>query len=148
MSRRSAVHGALVLACLLSAPVALADPAGKSTTEETIRPAAGSGYVPLQSRGGESYVLLRHTSAHPSARRAKVRRAGAFFGQLTDPQIADEMSPARVDFLDPAGNALRSSWRPQEALALQTFDLIVRNVNANRTSEVRDGRGKRAKLAF
>src|SRR4051812_17498917 len=106
MSRRSAVHGALVLACLLSAPVAFADPAGKSTTQETIRPAAGSGFVPLQSQRGEQYVLRRHPSARPSGRRVKTRRSIAFFGQLTDPQIADEMSPARVDFLDPAGNAL------------------------------------------
>ena len=52
MSARSAVHGALALSFLLAlcAPVALADPAGKSTTEETIRPASGSGYVALQTQ--------------------------------------------------------------------------------------------------
>ena len=79
--------------------------------------------------------------------RASSRRSLAFFGQLTDPQIADEMSPARVDFLDPAGNAISSSWRPQEAFGLQVFDQTVRNMNANRTSEQRAG-GKRAKLGF
>ena len=71
-------------------------------------------------------------------------RSLLFFGQLTDPQIADEMSPARVDFLDPAGGELSSSWRPQEALGLQVFDQIVRNVNANRRSEVARATGKRA----
>ena len=50
MSARSAVHGALALVFLLCAPVAFADPAGKSTTEETIRPAAGSGFVAAPAR--------------------------------------------------------------------------------------------------
>ena len=58
------------------------------------------------------------------------------------------MSPARVDFLDAAGGQIKSSWRPQEAVGLQVFDQVVRNVNANRTSEIRDGSGKRAKLGF
>ena len=70
------------------------------------------------------------------------------FVQLTDPQIADEMSPARVDFADPAGGELKSSWRPQEALGLQVFDSVVRNVNANRRSRVEQGNGKRAKIAI
>ena len=58
------------------------------------------------------------------------------------------MSPARVDFVDPAGGALKSSWRPQEALGLQTFDAIVRNVDANRRSAVRGAKGRRAQLGF
>ena len=49
--------------------------------------------------------------------------------------------------VDPAGGASSSSWRPQEAFGPQVFDQIVRNINANRTSEVR-ARGKRAKLGF
>ncbi|MGH2969830.1 MAG: hypothetical protein ACRDK0_12310, partial [Solirubrobacteraceae bacterium] len=67
---------------------------------------------------------------------------------LTDPQVVDEMSPARVDFADPAGGEIKSSWRPQEALGLQVFDQTVRNVNANRTSQVRQGDGRRARLQF
>jgi metallophosphoesterase (TIGR03767 family) len=150
MSARSAVHGALALSCVLAlcAPVALADPAGKSTTDETIRPVAGSGYVALEAKGGEAYTVRRAPSVKAAANRASKRTSLAFFGQLTDPQIADEMSPARVDFLDPAGNAISSSWRPQEAFGLQVFDQIVRNVNANRTSEVKTKGGKRSKLGF
>jgi metallophosphoesterase (TIGR03767 family) len=150
MSARSAVHGALALTCVLPlcAPVALADPAGKSTTDETIRPVAGSGYVGLEAKGGESYTVRTPPSLKAASNRAGKRTSLAFFGQLTDPQIADEMSPARVDFLDPAGNAISSSWRPQEALGLQVFDQIVRNVNANRTSEVKTKGGKRSKLGF
>ena len=40
-----------------------------------------------------------------------------------------------------------SSWRPQEILGPQVFDLVVRNLNANRTSTVR-AEGERAKLGF
>ncbi len=147
MSARSAVHGALALAFLLSAPVAFADPAGKTTTQETIRPASGSGFVQLQRAAGEKHGVRRHPSARPSSGRASDRRSLAFFAQLTDPQIADEMSPARVDFLDAAGNEVSSSWRPMEAIGLQVFDQIVRNVNANRRSELR-ARGGRARLGF
>src|SRR6478609_6912916 len=144
---RSAVPGALV-ALLLLAPAAVADPAGQSTIDETIRAASGSGYVALQRGPGEAYRVRRHPSAKVSSKRDDARRSLAFFGQLTDPQIADEMSPARVDFLDAAGGQIKSSWRPQEAVGLQVFDQVVRNVNANRTSEIRDRKGKRAKLGF
>jgi metallophosphoesterase (TIGR03767 family) len=147
MSARSAVHGALALAFLLAAPVAFADPAGKSTTSETIRPAGGAGFVALERRPGEKHAIRRHPSARPSADRARQRRSLAFFAQLTDPQIADEMSPARVDFLDAAGNALSSSWRPMEAIGLQVFDQVIRNVNRNRRSELR-ARGGRARLGY
>ncbi len=143
---RSAVLGALAL--LLAAPVAAADPAGRSTTDETIRAASGSGYVALARASGEDHGIRRHPSARAAKDRDETRRSLAFFGQLTDPQIADEMSPARVDFLDAAGGQIKSSWRPQEAVGLQVFDQVVRNVNANRTSEIRDGSGKRAKLGF
>ena len=145
MSARSLLLGALI--CLLSAPVALADPAGKSTTEETIRPDGSGAFTSLRTRSGEDHGLRRPPGLRAEARRSSTRRSLAFFGQLTDPQIADEMSPARVDFVDPAGGASSSSWRPQEAFGLQVFDQTVRNMNRNRTSELRAG-GKRAKLGF
>ncbi|HEX6025624.1 MAG TPA: hypothetical protein VFZ00_26765 [Solirubrobacter sp.] len=147
MSARSAVHGALALVLLLAAPVAFADPASKTTTEETIRPSSGSGFVALERGAGERRQVRRHPSARPSGDRARQRRSLAFFAQLTDPQIADEMSPARVDFLDAAGNAVSSSWRPMEAIGPQVLDQVVRNINRNRRSEVRAG-GKRARLGF
>src|ERR687896_831122 len=48
-----------------------------------------------------------------------IRRVSlAYFGQLADFQLADEESPARVEFLDPTANPLPfgSAWRPWEAL--------------------------------
>ena len=140
---------AAVLALLALAPASFADPTGKSTLDETVAPGTGTGFVPLD-RGRRA---SRTSCAAAGARRraasaASRRRSLAFFAQLTDPQIADEMSPARVDFVDPAGGALKSAHRPQEALGPQTFDAIVRNVNANRRSPVKDGKGKRAALGF
>lgn len=146
MSARSAVLGALTLT-FLAAPVALADPAGRSTTDETIRPGTGA-FAGLERGSGENHGIRRHPAVRAEDGRSSRRTSLAFFGQLTDPQIADEMSPARVDFLDPAGNAISSSWRPQEALGLQVFDQTVRNLNDNRTSEIRGRGGKRAKLGF
>jgi metallophosphoesterase (TIGR03767 family) len=136
------------VAVLCAAPAALADPAGKTTVRETIRPTAGSGYVALQKGPGERYLVRRAPGAKAHKHRAKTRRSLAFFGQLTDPQIADAMSPARVDFLDPAGSELSSAWRPQETLGLRVFDQTIRNLNDNAKSTVKDGKGKRDKLDF
>ena len=129
-----ALAAVLVVPFLVSS--AHADPAGKSTLEETLAPAPGSGFVGLQPAKGENYVVRRGGSAKAKAKRTKQRRSLLSFVQLTDPQIADEMSPARVDFADPAGGEIKSSWRPQETLGLQVFDSVVRNVNANRASRV------------
>src|SRR5687767_8217758 len=141
-----ALVAVLVVPFLVS--TAQADPSGKTTLEETLAPAPGAGYVGLQSRGGEAYVVRRGGSAKARPKRTGKRRSLLSFVQLTDPQIADEMSPARVDFADPAGGELKSSWRPQEILGLHAFDSVVRNVNANRRSRVRQGNGRRARTAF
>ena len=145
---RRLLSAAVLLALLALAPASLADPTGTTTLSETVKAGAGSGFVPLAPGAGEPYVVRRGGSAKARAKRTGKRRSLAFFAQLTDPQIVDEMSPARVDFVDPAGGALKASHRPQEALGTQTFDAVVRNVNANRVSPVRGARGKRARLGF
>jgi metallophosphoesterase (TIGR03767 family) len=134
----------VALLALALAPAAFAD----TTLRHTYVPGGGSGYQPLVSAGGEKYVVRRGAGAKAHKARARHRRSLALFAQLTDPQIADEMSPARVDFADPAGGEIKSSWRPQEALGLQVFDSIVRAVNANRRSPVKQGNGKRARMGF
>src|SRR5689334_11272081 len=146
VNRIAAMPKLLVLACLLALAVAssaLAD----TTRDHTLAP-SGSGFAALKQAKGEKWVVRRGGGAKAAKKRAGRRRSLVMFAQLTDPQIADEMSPARVDFADPAGGELKSSWRPQEALSLQVFDSIVRNVNANRRSELKQGNGRKAKLAF
>ncbi|MDO8187248.1 metallophosphoesterase [Conexibacter sp. JD483] len=147
LSRFALLAGA---ALLLPAAPAAADPQGRSTLDETVQVEGGYGrgpYHPLQRGAGEPYVT-RTTLAPASRRRTRTRRSLAFFGQLTDPQIADTMSPARVELLDPAGGAVSASWRPQETLGPHVFDATIRNLNRNRTSGVRQGDGRRARLGF
>lgn len=135
-------------AALLAAAPSAAQ--GRTTLQGTIRVEGGYGkgpYHPLLRGPGEPHRV--RTELAPAGRaRAKTRRSLAFFGQLTDPQIADEMSPARVELLDPAGGAVAASWRPQEALGVHVLDATVRALNAARTSPVRQGDGRRARLGF
>jgi metallophosphoesterase (TIGR03767 family) len=146
MSRTS--PALLLAALLIFAAAAHADPGGRTTLQETLAPSSSGGYTALEAAKGEKYVVRRGGGAPARAKRAGERRSLIDFAQLTDPQIVDEMSPARVDFADPAGGELKSSWRPNEALSLQVFDSVIRNVDANRRSRVKQGNGKRAKLAF
>jgi metallophosphoesterase (TIGR03767 family) len=147
MTSRPRLAALVAVPFLLLAAGAHADPAGKTTLEETLAPSGGA-YSTLAPAKGEKYAVRRGGSAKAGRKRAAKRRSLLDFAQLTDPQVVDEMSPARVDFADPAGGEIKSSWRPQEALGLQAFDSTIRNVNANRTSPVRQGNGKRARLAF
>jgi metallophosphoesterase (TIGR03767 family) len=145
---RRLLPAASLIALLALAPASLADPTGQSTLDETVEPGSGTGFVPLVEGAGEAYVVRRGGKAKPRRQRSDRRRSLAFFAQLTDPQLVDEMSPARVDFVDPAGGSLKSSHRPQEALGAHSFDAVVRNVNANDRSPVANGKGRRAKLGF
>lgn len=138
---------------VLAGAAVLAAPAvaqGRTTLQGTIRVEGGYGkgpYHPLVTGPGERHRV--RTALAPAGRaRARQRRSLAFFGQLTDPQIADAMSPARVELLDPAGGAVSASWRPQETLGARTFDATIRNLNRSRTSPVKQGNGKRARLGF
>jgi metallophosphoesterase (TIGR03767 family) len=136
-----------LIALLIASAVAVAEPAGKTTLEETIDFDGGSPYSTLSVGSGEA-TLVRKNLAKPRKGRAGRRRTITFFGQMTDPQIMDEMSPARGELIDRVGSPFESSWRPQEAWALQNFDQLVRNVNDNRTSPVRQGNGNRARMRF
>ncbi len=136
----------LPLAALAAVALAPASAGAVTTLQRTIAPDAGSGYRGLHRAPGERYVVRRGAGAPAHAARVRNRRSLAFFAQLTDPQIADEMSPARVDFADPAGGEVSAAWRPQEALGLQVFDRTVHAVNANRRSPVAQHGGRHARL--
>jgi metallophosphoesterase (TIGR03767 family) len=140
-SRRVAAAIVVALAAGV-APGAAAD----TTLQEKIVPADGTGYRPLETTRGERRVVRRGGPARARTGRTERRRSLLLFAQLTDPQIVDEMSPARVDFADAAGGEIKSAWRPQEALGLHVFDQTVRAVNRNPRSPVRQGNGRRAKL--
>ena len=106
--------------------------------------AAPPGFAPAadQARlGAGKPIEVRRGGGAPARRgRAERRRSLAYFAALTDPQIADEMSPALFDFLAPR--------RAHEAFGLQTFDQAVRSVNARAVSNVPAAGAARARLGF
>ena len=139
----------VVLAVVLAVPsTGGADPDGKTTLEETIRMRTGTGFQLLQSAPGEPFITRNSKLGRAQGGRAGRRTSMIFFGQFTDPQLADEMSTARLDFLDEAGSPLQDGNRPWEVASPHLFDQTVRNMNANRTSPVKPGRGKNARLQF
>jgi uncharacterized repeat protein (TIGR01451 family) len=74
----------------------------------------------------EAFVLRDPTGVRRPGREGR-RRSLAYFSQTTDFQLADEESPARVEFADPGAS---SAWRPWEALTPFMVDATVRQLNA------------------
>jgi metallophosphoesterase (TIGR03767 family) len=120
---------------------------GDSTLDHTVAggdPAQAFQFLTIGP--GEPYAV-RNDLATPLAGRDARRRSLAYFGQITDFQLADEESPARVEFVDqdPSGNTI-SAWRPQEAMVAHLTDWAIRQMNAFTTSPVPQGDGKRASM--
>jgi metallophosphoesterase (TIGR03767 family) len=107
-----------------------------------------SGYRSLSYGPGERRRLRDGALGRARKGRQGRRRSLLYFGQITDPQLVDEMSPARAEWARPVGGLLSGTWRPQEALGVHTFDHTIRAIAANRTSPSRDGRGSRRRMQF
>jgi len=149
MDRKLNVLMLAVLAVVLALPASGgADPAGKTTLEETIRIKSGTGFQLLEMGPGEAFATRNSKLGRAQQRRTTRRRSLIFFGQFTDPQLADEMSTARLDFLDEAGSPLQDGNRPWEVASPHLFDQTIRNMNANRTSAVKPAKGSNARLQF
>ena len=116
--------------------------AGHTTLERAITGADPSnGYATLDSEAANGSYVVRDgvsegNAAIPAAPagRAERRRSLFYFGQLTDFQLADEESPARVEFLDPTSDQdpsqfATAAWRPQEALHPQMIDRSIHQMN-------------------
>ena len=106
---------ALAAVALLAPAAALAqsDTAGKSTVQQSIVGGDRSaGFATLSIGPGKPYVIREEIVKAPAGREAR-RRSLAYFGQLTDFQLADEESPARVEFLDAPGTRPRPRGGPR-----------------------------------
>lgn len=122
---------AVVLLALTAAVAqAASDTLGKTTLEQRIVPAGPGEFRTLTLGPGEPYVLRTGVGAAPKNGRAARRVSLSYFGQLSDFQLADEESPARVEFLDPAGPPVDAAWRPWEALNPHIDDAEIRQINA------------------
>ena len=136
------------LACALAAVSANARSPEKSTTSyATIGGEPGAPYSRLKLQPGWKRVV-RDELAAPRRRRLARRRSLLYFAQLSEFQLADEESPARVEALDIANSAFTSAWRPQEALQPFTVDQAIRQVNRFDQSPIRNQRRRRARMAL
>jgi metallophosphoesterase (TIGR03767 family) len=120
---------------------------GESTLDQTIvGDDPTEAFQFLRIGPGEPYAV-RGDIFEPKPGRARKRVSLAYFGQITDFQLADEESPARVEFLDPDPSGTASSaWRPQEALVIHAVDQSIRAMNRFLASPVPQGDGTRAQL--
>lgn len=134
---------------------ATGDTLGVSTLIQRIVPTGAGDFKTLTTSPGEAYVIRDGSEVGDAIGEAKPDREGkrkslAYFGQLTDFQLADEESPARVEFLDPQGGPFTSAWRPAEALNLVEENEIIKQMNAFSDSPPsRSGFGRaRARMDF
>jgi metallophosphoesterase (TIGR03767 family) len=116
-----AVAIAVVLA-LAAAGVAFAAGAS-STADQTIADRDGDNR--LEPAPGDEYMRRDDLGTRAGT------RAGLpllTFGQLTDFQLVDEESPARVEFTDKLGPPFTAAYRPQEGTGPQVVDSMVRQM--------------------
>jgi metallophosphoesterase (TIGR03767 family) len=159
---RRAVATALAATATAAAALATAhaqgpgsDTLGRSTVQQTIRGDARTpgGFSGLRAGAGEPYVV-RSELAPPGAARETRRGSLLYFAQLTDFQLSDEESPARVEFLDssaddPLNTPFGAAWRPQEAFVADITEEAIRQVNSFApASPVAQGGGARAPMGF
>ena len=123
---------------------AASDTLGKTTVDQRIVPVGGGEFRTLALGPGEPYVVRGEVGASARDDRAARRVSLAYFGQLSDFQLADEESPSRVEFLDPAGPPVDAAWRPWEALNPFIDDAEIRQVNAFAAASTAGGRRRLA----
>jgi hypothetical protein len=131
---------------LVSAATALAAPT--TTVERTIQDCDGDNR--LEWAAGEAYLALGAPAPPASGdpcndntgARPRLNNTASIinFLQLSDFQLADEESPARVELLDssqraPGLNPFSAAYRPQEAMGAQIVEAMVRQAR-NTTSPV------------
>jgi metallophosphoesterase (TIGR03767 family) len=138
----SFAFAAVTVSAAVAAP---SDTEGQTTVQQRIVPAAPGAYRFLQLGAGEGYTV-RQELATAGSSRAEDRTSLVYFGQLSDFQLADEESPARVEIIDPLSTPLNlpfgSAWRPWEALEPQISDAMIRQLNQfAAASPVADGSG-------
>jgi hypothetical protein len=136
------------------AQAAPGDTLGLSTLIQRIVPQGSGAFKTLTTGPGEDYIVRTGSAetgdlgtAGPD--RAAKRKPLAYFGQLTDFQLADEESPARVEFLDPEGGAFTASWRPSEAFNPHEANEMIKQMNAfAANAPVASGDGSKPPMDF
>ncbi|HEY5977729.1 MAG TPA: hypothetical protein VIT85_07710 [Solirubrobacterales bacterium] len=155
MIRRRSISIAVIAAAMLLASVhagisaAATDPLGLTTVEQRIVPGGAAGFDQLGVGPGEPYVVRADGFGAAKADRAKERVSLAYFGQLSDFQLADEESPSRVEIIDPIGAPFEAAYRPWEALEPFIDDATIRQINSfSGAAPVPAGDGSRGQMEF
>jgi len=152
----------VVIACICAvagvvatvAQAAPGDTLGISTLVQRILPTGGGGFKTLTTGPGEDYTVRDGSEAGGALGTATPGRETkrvplAYFGQLTDFQLADEESPARVEFLDPVGGPFTASWRPSEAFNPFEANVMMQQMNAfAANAPVASGDGSKPAMDF
>ena len=102
-----------------------------TTIAGTIADRNGDGRLDLAA--GEPRTL-RTELATPQPGREGRRRSLLFFGHMTDFQLVDEESPARVELVDRYGGSLDAAYRPQEGLLPFVVEMSVRQLRKARST--------------
>jgi metallophosphoesterase (TIGR03767 family) len=154
-SARAAVTLAVLILSLVmvaAGTAAVSDTEGQTTLEQRLVPTGAGSYRFLQLGAGEPYTVREELAgANPS--RAETRTSLAYFGQLSDFQLADEESPARVEIIDPLATPLNlpfgAAWRPWEALEPQIDDSMIRQIDQfAAASPIANGNGSHSPMDF
>lgn len=116
--------------CATAAVAAGAAPPPATTLGGTIVDRNGDGR--LDAAPGEPRTV-RAELGQPVAGREGRRRELISFVQLTDFQLVDEESPARVELVDRYGGSLNAAYRPQEGLIPFVMEETVRQVRRLRS---------------
>jgi len=154
VSRWSAIIAAVAVLAVTAAAAsaAVSDTEGLSTVQQRIVPTGAPPFRFTQTAPGEPYTVREDLAAAGSGR-AAARTSLVYFGQLSDFQLADEESPARVEIIDPLSTPLGlpfgAAWRPWEALEPQISDAMIRQMNQfSGASPVGDGSGAHRPMDF
>jgi metallophosphoesterase (TIGR03767 family) len=125
------------------------EPLGASTVQQRIVADGATGFNQLLSGPGEGYAVREDGIGTARAGRDGRRVSLAYFSQVSDFQLADEESPARVEFLDLAGSPVEAAFRPWEALEPFVDEATIRQVNAFAgAGPVATGSGSRPAMDF
>jgi metallophosphoesterase (TIGR03767 family) len=149
---RTAGVALVALAAMVGGSYAQASSPDGLTTESQSTVAGGPfdpakpGFLTTQAGSGWSRVVRELAPGMAQAGRDTRRSSLAYFAQLSDFQLADEESPARLEFGDfiPPFSA---AWRPQEALNPFGIDYAIRQINNfTGASPVAAGNGSHASM--
>ena len=139
---------AAVWAAPAPAGTSASDTLGKTTLEQRIVPDEVAGYNNLSlDTTASGYVVREEGIGTAQAGREDRRESLLYFGQLSDFQLADEESPARVEVLDTG--PFSSAWRTNDALLAHQAEAMIEQLNAFApASPLEAGDGSRRAMDF